>query len=216
MMKSMTWPTLRRFGSNSLARSANLWAVLIPLVAKVLHRVNEMFPVKIWDKEYSYHLGLPFSWQMLFFAAILFLIANVSYYVYCPDLIQETATFRDFADQGRSASELARYFREFVPSQGLLSPALTNLSNWFLNRDNLLYRPDVQPLFDSPGAAKVQEIHLSDVYDGVVDLLSTTRETPRIFASSFYLLGCLAVLIVVIQNIVSVARFTGVDWVHLC
>lgn len=191
-----SWPTLRSLSTNSAVRSANIWALIVPITAKLLEDVEEVVKIKLFEHEYSIHLTLPFSWKVLFVAAIAFLLANIFFAVFCPKLIKETASFRDFAEQRRSGMELQKQLNELKRNGNLADDVVAPWENWFNQRQ--VTNMSLTPANDERG--------FTEVYAIIVDALATSRQTTRIITSALYSVGLLAFAILLIQNICFVAK----------
>ncbi len=196
-----TWSTLRRLGTNRSVRSANVWALIVPISAKLLEGVQGVVTVELFGHKFPIHLTLPFSWKVLFFAAMLFLLANIVFTVFCPVLIKETESYSDFANQQRSGYELEVQFRELAKA-GLLSDGIRDQwLNWFSHRQVTLPSQQLSEGFSSENEGRA----FTEVYAITVKALAETKKTARIFASLFYLCGGVLTTIIIIQNIIFVA-----------
>jgi hypothetical protein len=100
-----TWLTLRKLGKNEIVKSAAIWAVIVPISAKFFEKTGATLQLTIFDAPISLHFSLPFSWKILFFVALAFMLANLAYKFGCPPLLQETDSYRDFVEQKRSGYE---------------------------------------------------------------------------------------------------------------
>ncbi|MBI3903557.1 MAG: hypothetical protein HY306_11570 [Nitrosomonadales bacterium] len=191
-----SWPTLRGLSSNSAIRSANIWALIVPITAKLLEDVEEVVKIKLFEHEYSIHLTLPFSWKVLFVAAIAFLLANIFFAVFCPKLIKETTSFRDFAEQRRSGTELQKQLDELEQNGSLAYAEVIQWKNWFGARQ--VTNMTLTPANDERG--------FIEVYAIIVDALATSSQPTRFITSALYSVGLLAFAILLIQNICFVAK----------
>jgi hypothetical protein len=103
---NISWYKLKRLGTNSTVRSANVWALIVPVAAKLMDGVQDVVTMDLFGHKFPLHVALPFSWKVLFVAAMAFLRANLLFNSFCPPLVKATDTYRDFADQIRSGLEL--------------------------------------------------------------------------------------------------------------
>ena len=199
-----TWSTLRRLGTNRSVRSANIWAIVVPISAKLLEGVQGIATVELFGHKFPINLTLPFSWKALFFAAMFFLLANIVFTIWCPVLIKETESYRDFADQQRSGYELEVQFRELAKA-GLLPDGIRDQwLNWFSFRQVTLTSQQHSNGFSIENEGRA----FTEIYAIIVKALAETNTTARLFASLFYFFGGALIAFIIIQNI----KFVIQNW----
>lgn len=96
----MNWETLSGFGKNKVVKSSLVWVVITPIIAKVIFFINE---------EYCINIIMPFSWELFYYSAILFMIANFTYQYYCPRIIYENSSYSEFKNKGLDKLRLLEY-----------------------------------------------------------------------------------------------------------
>ncbi|GBO56804.1 hypothetical protein APA_5139 [Pseudanabaena sp. lw0831] len=197
-----TWSTLRRLGENKSVRSANIWAIVVPISAKLLERVQGVVTVELFGHKFPINLTLPFSWKVLFFAAIFFLLANIIFAIWCPKLIKETETYREFADQQRSIYELEVQFKGLEKAGLLSGDTIPQWLNWFSSHRQvtLSKRDDINGV-----SIENEGRELKEIYQIIVESLAKKNTPARLFASLFYFFGVALTAIIIIQNIMFVA-----------
>ena len=72
-----TWRTLSYLSTNRAIHSANIWALIVPVAAKLMENVQDVVTIQLFGHPFLISLSLPFSWKVLFVAALTFLVANL-------------------------------------------------------------------------------------------------------------------------------------------
>ncbi len=54
----------------------------------------------------TFHLGLPFSWKLFYYAAVAFAAFSFLYAIRCPRIVRDYDRFRDFIDEGRGGRQI--------------------------------------------------------------------------------------------------------------
>ena len=111
------WQSLRRLGSIRIFRLWYYWLILVPIFAKLLSGLSSAITFEIFGGRINLNIGLPFSWQMLYFSAVSFSIATIIYQINCPMIISRYTIYSEFAAEGRGRrnlmAELSKaYFEE--------------------------------------------------------------------------------------------------------
>jgi hypothetical protein len=195
-----TWRTLRQLGANSAIRSASIWALVVPITARLLGEVEDVVSLQLMGHEFLVRLSLPFSWKVLFIAAISFFFANITYALFCPGLIKETAAYRDFAEQQRSATELKEILESLREKRQVEADIANQWINWTNQRQVHAVNANHNLLLETETRSFIE------FYAVVVDALGKTNRGARFIATSFYAAGLASFAVVVCQNILFVAR----------
>lgn len=201
---AFSWPTLRRLGTNKAIRSANIWAFIVPITAKLMEKVQDQVSLDVFGHTYLIQLELPFSWKVWFVAALAFMLANFIFNVWCPIIIKETESYRDFAEQKRSFGELEVVLRTL---------GLNKWDSWFLNRNSILTTPQPHASFGEnyepgkdPYSPENEERAIREIYSDAVNLVAKTKALMRSAASILYITGMIGLTILLSQNVLFVAR----------
>jgi len=83
--------------------------VFIPACAigsKLLEHAPQEVQLTVVEPPIILELGLPFSWVMLFGAAVCCLFGQVILYVFCPEFLLRHRNFTDFVSHGGRATDL--------------------------------------------------------------------------------------------------------------
>lgn len=100
------WRVLKRYGSSKAIISSYLWIVVVPIAAKLLPELNNFFS----HTEIDISLGLPFSWELFYYAAISFSISSYIFSTHCPFINMKFDTPIDALDTGYGMNQLDSYF----------------------------------------------------------------------------------------------------------
>jgi hypothetical protein len=197
--KYCTWSMLRHFGSNRLVRSANIWAIVVPVIAKFFDKVEEIVTIELFNKKFELHLSLPFSWKVFFFMAIIFLIANIIYSLFCPRLIKETASYSDFLEQKRSQNELSSYYKD-IENKGLTMNLNDNIKHMF---HRLAQDTETVAYTGIQNRLSFEELEVitKEAYAILVDALALANSGARLYATILYFIGLVLFGYIAIQNI---------------
>jgi hypothetical protein len=109
------WSRLGLLGSNSWIRSSYLWFLFLPIAARVIGGVNEA----VMNSQYAeigadWCIGLPFRWEVLFYAATSFAIASVLYEIFCPRIVRHFRGVPDITSLGLSVTQLANHLHDVL------------------------------------------------------------------------------------------------------
>ncbi len=160
--------------------------------------VQDVVTLELLGHSFPIHLSLPFSWKVLFIAAIAFLFANIVYSVFCPSLIKETGAYRDFAEQKRSGTELANLLQYLIRAEQIASDVALQWSNWLNSRQVTFPQSQRQSNAIPP---EMEERAFIEFYAIVVNALAKTNTPARACASLLYASGMIALGTIVVQNI---------------
>ncbi len=108
-----TWDKLRGLGRNRVIRSSYFWFVVVPIAANLMQPVPPELSVSLFGAHFSIATTLPFSWKLLFFAALFFALASLLFSWRCPTIINRYESYRGFREAEHSGIELIAYTDEF-------------------------------------------------------------------------------------------------------
>lgn len=201
-MRVLTWSALKSISANRAIHTASIWAVLVPIAAKLMEKVQDTVTIEVLGHSWPLHLALPFSWKVLFVTAIAFMLANLIVAVRCPKLIGETGSFRDYESQQRGNLELERVFAEMPESVARQYQEVP----WIAS--NLQSRIVPQGL--SPGETFYQRFRQAfpqnESYAVAREFLDRRHSAFRVAATLLYLSGGAGFGVLLMQNIWFVAQ----------
>ena len=107
---NQNWERLRKIGQTKFVNSMYIWIFIVPLVAKSFEFLNkDILRFKIFGEDVAFNTGLPFSWQVFYFSALFFAIANIIIRLRCPMIIKDHLTFQSFIGEGKTIKQLGVY-----------------------------------------------------------------------------------------------------------
>ena len=120
-MKAITqeyfnWLSLKGFGKNKFVLNTTIFLFLTPLFYKFKLFIEQAVS-KYIEKEIS--IEIPFSWQLLFYAAILFGIGTLLFRIYCPRLLYQFSCLGDYEYAGNYISQLHPYIENIKSEESL-------------------------------------------------------------------------------------------------
>lgn len=201
-MHVLSWSALKSISVNRAVHTASVWAVLVPITAKVMEKVQDVVTIELLGHSWPLHLALPFSWKVLFVTAIAFMLANLLVAARCPSLISETGSFRDYEAQQRGDLELERVFAEMP------EPVIDRYMKVAWIGSTLNGR--VATPGGGPGEAFYQRFRQgfqrNEVYGVAREFLDRQHLKSRLAATGLYLVGGLGFGVLLAQNIWFVAQ----------
>jgi len=104
-----SWSSLKKLPENKFISSMYIWLFLVPVPAKLLAKTNDVAKVRVFEYSFELNLTLPFNWKILFFCSLSFVIANIIYTIFCPNLIKDHSNFSHFDNEGKGLEQLEEY-----------------------------------------------------------------------------------------------------------
>jgi hypothetical protein len=75
----MSWTFLSLLGRLRIFQFSYIILIAVPLLAKVLSHLNSEHELHLLGTTFHISLGLPFSWKILYYSSICFVIATTVY-----------------------------------------------------------------------------------------------------------------------------------------
>lgn len=203
----MNWLKLANIGNSKIVKSMLIWMLITPILAKALSSVNSV-TLPFFQTDQNLTLSLPFSWQVFFFCALAFTIANIIFTYKCPSIISKYNNFADFKTKEDSRYLLINYLHEHTSEQmvydnfleigGIVSkytPDHSIAKEW--TRDDasdINWRKGIDSL------KHIDVVNMPDIFSALRILLAKQNPMWRIVSTGFYGLGFIGVLVVIVQN----------------
>lgn len=70
LLQYYNWSTLKAIQNNKIVKSTYIWLFIVPLLAKILSKIDANLYLDIAGKVYEIDLALPFSWKLFFLSAL--------------------------------------------------------------------------------------------------------------------------------------------------
>ncbi|MGB5321475.1 hypothetical protein [Lutimonas sp.] len=114
---SPTWSILWSISNSKIVRSSYVWFVLVPVIARILNNIERILTFQILNEKITITMELPFYWQLFFFAATFFSLANLVYIFRCPDILKKYQAFSDFQKEGQTSFQLIEIYMKLIVSR---------------------------------------------------------------------------------------------------
>ena len=115
MLERVTdWKVLKKFADIKLVKFSYIWIITVPVLAKLLMKIGDVLPIKIGEVTFNINLSLPFSWQMFFFSALSFSLAQFIFNLVCPEIVKDFKNQREFENDGKTVIQLGSYLKDLV------------------------------------------------------------------------------------------------------
>ena len=111
-MYALTWTSLQSFQSLWLFRQSYVWVAAIPIAAHVLEKIGDAWTLKMFSQTFEIQLSLPFSWIMLYVAALMYGLSHVIFHLMAPAIIRDRADIPEDAIKEVGSVVMDRYLFE--------------------------------------------------------------------------------------------------------
>ena len=220
------WNTIKKYGDNKAVKNAYIWLIIVPIAAKSLNEIPDKITIPFVKHDILLLTTLPFSWFILYFSALAFFIGYLLYIFFCPKIIKDFSDYGEFELQGHGERELRFEFNSLVFKQNK-----QNISEY---KNNKVGKLDYQRLVndfvnESSSKEEFKIINGSNketpdlCVDYLLDRFTISEEkVPRFFSTirtdiapsdrpilknisfTFYVIGFIGLLWIMVQNIISV------------
>ena len=213
----MEWKKLFFIGSSRIVRSTYIWMFVLPAIAKATIQLNELLNA-VNDKDWLFkHLSLPFSWQVMFYASIFFGLGTFLYDLYCPSLVKNYKSYREFEEENTGVYKLNLEFEKYIlaiKKKEFQREVLKDLVSKFFDRKSQIYINNKGDLSESSIDHYLRKINISvrkkaDLYTYLYNALNFEKETVRFAITIIYTLGFLLLGVVLYQNIHTVWKLSN-------
>lgn len=96
------WQFLNVFFKPSVTRFFISWFALAPTFVKAVRDLPDPLIVTLGHHTYQIPLDLPFRWEVLWWASLIYAVAFVLHLIFCPGFIKRYPNFNAFMDRGHS------------------------------------------------------------------------------------------------------------------
>ena len=108
-MPNITWSQLKVLPKTRFISSMYIWLFVVPLIAKSLSKVSGIATLIVFGHVFSVNLGLPFTWQVFYFSALLFTLGNIIFLLRCPRIVKDHDNAAEFRAAGKGWNQLHMY-----------------------------------------------------------------------------------------------------------
>ena len=99
LTKVTHWQNFKDFFQITVLKYLVTWFAIVPFFAILFYKIPTQFKIDILHTtkiEYVFNFKLPFTWQLLWFSSLFFVIAYFLYLVKCPKFIKKYNSFADY------------------------------------------------------------------------------------------------------------------------
>lgn len=183
------WSALYNASCLPFIKQTYIFVVIIPIVANIINTLEGVVTktLKIGQISFTIPLMMPDKWELLFFSALLFLVARIMIAVFCPDIIYYGTGYTKFVNEGNGYHRLLDYiwqYKSYYESNSEVSELKNTVISSSQRTDETCFN------------------HYHSIYDSLDIYFPSIRLIiASIFAFGYALLGCLIYL-----NLVSVIK----------
>ena len=112
-----TWKTLSRIGNLPVWRASAIFLAVVPIISRVFATLPEKVLLTQFHPPIELHLSLPFSWKLLYIAAILLILGHLIYFFFAPKIITMFEDFSAFRTSGRGSPYLFSLLHNQLPER---------------------------------------------------------------------------------------------------
>ncbi|TXN37718.1 hypothetical protein FVB32_05365 [Flagellimonas hymeniacidonis] len=106
------WVLISALGKNKIVNSSYIYLFIVPVLAKLLSKVNSPLIFLFNGKEHELIIELPFNWTIFYFSALFFTIGSIIYNWRAPSIIKENKSFGSFLIAKKNMDHLFQYAEE--------------------------------------------------------------------------------------------------------
>ncbi|NKW91935.1 hypothetical protein HGD87_05280 [Rhodobacteraceae bacterium R_SAG9] len=96
------WQFMNVFFKPSITRFFISWFALAPAVVKAVQNLPNPLIFTVGAETYQVPLDLPFRWEMLWWASLIYALAFVLHLIFCPGFIKRYPNYNAYTDRGHS------------------------------------------------------------------------------------------------------------------
>jgi len=194
------WTALSGIGRIRVFRSSYFFFVAIPIAARFLRAIDPNIEIHIFGDIFHFSLALPFSWKILYFSSLFFVISISIYWLFCPNLIKDFRDFREFQEAGNSQDTIKADLFAHLHDRTEGSVACIAFSDRYCDRrvEDPIYLTEIE----------VREGKLAEAFWFARRILSSQRLIMRGVCFFSYLVAFSLLLIILVQNFLYVWNFT--------
>lgn len=210
------WSNFNALGQSKIVKSSYVWTFVVPVAAKLLSAIPEGAIFQIGSSGLKFALGVPFSWEMIYYASLSFATATLIYEVFCPEIVKRYSRYSDFAGEGKGSEQVLAYaYGRNAPHggpqhEGLSIEALLHFLSLYSQElkgidpkdgdySKMLKAIPIHPNMD-PAAITVGELELPAAFWMLRDTYDVYGPVFRGLTGIFYAVGFLFVAAIIVQN----------------
>jgi hypothetical protein len=191
------WISLKRLGEHRAVRSSYFWIVSIPLLAKLLSKLDSEYVIHCLGTQFTITTGLPTSWRIFYFSSVAMALATATYSFFCPRIISSFANFGEF--EGNCGSEYRLRFEAVTLSQKTGDETtLAEFVRWFCTAGD--GNDHMQINYDTVlNSVEIQKEKMSDAFEFLRQEYAFQNSTARSWCTRAYLVAGILLLVVFLK-----------------
>ncbi|MFW9906336.1 MAG: hypothetical protein ACFFFH_18590 [Candidatus Thorarchaeota archaeon] len=183
---NIKWQELRYIQRSKFISSMYIWIFFVPVVAKLLFKIEEHLSFCLFGQKIELVFSLPFSWKVFFYSALSFSIANSIVLVACPKIIKDHLSFAGYIGDGKTHEHLKEYAEDIADTYFPLLNDRPSVDE----RDRIMHSE-----------------HVRDEFWRIYNKGNLTQSVLRITTLLFYVVGTALFLWVLGMNIYWVTKY---------
>jgi len=201
---------LRTLGESRVLKTSYLWFLLVPISARLLSSIDSVVNLRVFGTPFTITLGLPFSWEILFFGSLFVSAANLIFVVLCPQFVRDFEQYPEYTNSGRTVYNLAFSAIDVIDR----TPAKARKQTVAYYRDlaqipshlasDLERREPARQAFELRHQIPIERA--ADVFWFVHDSYDEQRRVARFLCTAFYGVGLCCIAFVAAQNVLYVLK----------
>lgn len=203
------WSSINSLSQSKLVQSAGIWFVIVPIIAKLVEGFDGEIPISLGERVYTLQLVLPFNWQLIFFSAFFFMIANVIYQANCREIVKRYKCFAEFKNDGNSRLQLNEQLKEIVwnNKKNCINENYKNIMDAYLKHyTNTVNLPSEQKgyllVLDDLSKAKADD---GNAFNFVYNVANKDKQKWLTVAKCMYICGFTLLGLIALMNVYYVA-----------
>lgn len=175
MIFNLDWVKISIISKTKFVQNILIWIILVPILVKTFKNINEVC-FTINDVAYIINLSLPFSLGIFYFSALFFLLGNILYKIFVPQIIDDNKSFTSFHSDGKGKIQLIKYYEE----------------------GDIKNENDYVSLYIDEN---IERNEMSEIFWEIWELSLDKNKIIRFIISLFYCFAILLIIVTFIQNI---------------
>ncbi|WP_440120394.1 hypothetical protein [Tenacibaculum sp. Ill] len=216
IVNSLSWVLINSLGKLKISKSSYYYLVVVPILVKVLDEIESPLQLLVFGSHLELNIKLPFSWYLFYFGAIFIAVGSIIYQLFCPELIKNYKNYGEFLNAGESDSYLEETRKRFdisIFSRFLFleKPYIENkrkekieIETYHRGLKETDYK-EVEKIIGYEPNIKYQE-ERKNYFNDLYRVVKYSNRKLIYFSFFFYVIGFIAFLWVILQNIKFVVK----------
>lgn len=115
--RTISWQNFRDFFNITIFKYFVTWFAIFPIAAKILEKIPNEVNIPFDNVIYTITIGLPFKWQILWFASLSFVFAYILYVCCVPKFITKYFNYKYYKEYEHSPRNLVYEAHNLIKSK---------------------------------------------------------------------------------------------------